>query len=219
MKCPHCLVQFHAQWLKFDLGDDIDGEWTLLYFKCPSCSRFVCGLKKEYKIYNEDGNYTGKTKTEFILVRPKVTARSSLPDSVPEKYSKDYSEACLVLSDSPKASATLSRRCLQNLLREVVKVKPSNLSNEIEEVIKSGKLPPHLSNSIDAVRNYGNFAAHPIKSEKAGEIIDVEPGEAEWLLEVLEGLFEFYFVQPAILKAKKDALNKKLKDAGKPEMK
>jgi hypothetical protein len=44
-------------------------------------------------------------------------------------------------------------------------------------------------------------------------------GEAEWLLDVLEGLFDFYFVQPALLKAKRDALNKKLKDAGKPAMK
>jgi hypothetical protein len=52
-----------------------------------------------------------------------------------------------------------------------------------------------------------------------GEIIDVEPGEAEWLLNVLEGLFDHYFVQPAILAAKKDALNKKLADAGKPPMK
>lgn len=69
------------------------------------------------------------------------------------------------------------------------------------------------------MRNIGNFAAHPIKSTNTGEIIDVEPGEAEWLLDVLEGLFDFYFVQPAILKAKRDKLNQKLVDAGKPPMK
>lgn len=44
-------------------------------------------------------------------------------------------------------------------------------------------------------------------------------GEAEWLLDVLEALFDFYFVQPATLRAKKDALNKKLKEAGKPPIK
>jgi uncharacterized protein Smg (DUF494 family) len=47
----------------------------------------------------------------------------------------------------------------------------------------------------------------------------VETGEAEWNLDVLESLFDFYFVQPANLKKKKDALNLKLKEAGKPPMK
>jgi hypothetical protein len=45
----------------------------------------------------------------------------------------------------------------------------------------------------------------------------VEAGEAEWTLEVLEALFDF--VQPAKLEAKKNALNKKSSDAGKPPMK
>jgi hypothetical protein len=48
---------------------------------------------------------------------------------------------------------------------------------------------------------------------------DVEPQEAEWLLNVLEQLFDFYFVQPARAKAKRDALNAKLKEAGEPAMK
>ena len=61
----------------------------------------------------------------------------------------------------------------------------------------------------------GNFAAHPIKSKHTGEVLPVEPGEAEWNLDVLESLFDFYYVQPATLKAKKDALSKKLKEAGK----
>jgi hypothetical protein len=47
----------------------------------------------------------------------------------------------------------------------------------------------------------------------------VEPGEAEWNLDVIESLFDFYFTQPALLKKKRDALNTKLKAAGKPEMK
>ena len=81
------------------------------------------------------------------------------------------------------------------------------------------QLPTHLAEDVDAIRHLGNFAAHPIKSTNTGEVVDVEPGEAEWLLGLLEGLFDFYFVQPAISKRKRDALNAKLKDAGKPPMK
>ncbi|GAI14701.1 unnamed protein product, partial [marine sediment metagenome] len=145
--------------------------------------------------------------------------RPPVPPEVPKEFVEDYTEACVVLMDSPKASAALSRRCLQYLLREIAKVNPGNLSNEIQEVIDSNKLPSHLTESIDAVRNIGNFAAHPIKSEKTGEIVPVEPGEAEWNLDVLESLFDFYFVQPAVIKRKREALNKKLINAGKKEMK
>ena len=96
-------------------------------------------------------------------------------------------------------------------------MKPGDLSSEITQVLQ--QLPSHLAQAVDAIRNIGNFAAHPNKSTSTGEIIDVEPGEAEWLLDVLEGLFDHYFVQPAVLAAKRDALNQKLKDAGKPPMK
>jgi hypothetical protein len=47
----------------------------------------------------------------------------------------------------------------------------------------------------------------------------VEPGEAEWNLDVLEALFDFYFVQPELLKKKRAALDAKLAEAGKPKMK
>jgi len=113
----------------------------------------------------------------------------------------------------------LSRRCLQHIIRDVAKCKAGSLADEIQAIIDSKTLPTHLVESLDAVRNIGNFAAHPIKSKSSGEVLNVEPGEAEWNLDVLESLFDFYFVQPANLKKKKDALNQKLKDAGKPPMK
>ena len=43
----------------------------------------------------------------------------------------------------------------------------------------------------------------------------MEPGEAEWLLGLLEGLFDFYFVQPVASAKRKQALNQKLQSAGK----
>jgi len=105
-------------------------------------------------------------ESKVFLIHPKGISRPPCPSEVPKKFAEDYIEACLVISDSPKASAALSRRCLQHILRETAKVKPSNLANEIQQVIDSGTLPSHLVEVIDAVRNIGNFAAHPLKSEK-----------------------------------------------------
>jgi hypothetical protein len=58
-----------------------------------------------------------------------------------------------------------------------------------------------------------------MKSQSTGEILPVEPHEAEWNLDVLEALFDFFYVQPAIIAKKKTQLNAKLQDAGKPPMK
>lgn len=155
-----------------------------------------------------------------FLVYPKSISRSPLPPEVDDKQVvSDYTEASLILADSPKASSALSRRCLQHILQEKALVKKSDLSSEIQEVLDSNILPSDIAENLDAVRNIGNFAAHPMKSTSSGEIVDVEPHEAEWNLEVLEQLIDFYFVRPAISQKKRDALNKKLADAGKPPLK
>ena len=154
------------------------------------------------------------------LLYPKTQlGRSPISPHVPPRIAEDYKEACLVASDSPKASAALSRRILQTILRETAKVKPGDLADEIQQLLDSGKLPSHLAESIDGVRHIGNFAAHPSKSKSTGEIVDVEPGEAEWLLDTLESLFDFYFVQPAKTAEKRAKLNEKLSELGKQPMK
>jgi hypothetical protein len=138
---------------------------------------------------------------------------------VTAEIAQDFTEASLVLGDSAKASAALARRCLQNVLREKAGVKPGDLSVEIQQVLDAKTLPPYLADAIDAVRHVGNFAAHPMKSTSTGVIADVEPGEAEWLLDTLEALFDFYFVQPLTLQERRQRLNDKLKDLGKPALK
>jgi len=100
-----------------------------------------------------------------------------------------------------------------------VKVKPANLDQEIQQVIENRLLPSYLSENLDAVRTVGNFSAHPIKIQSTGQIVQVEPGEAEWSLDILESLFDYLFVQPELIKSKKDGLNMKLADAGKPPLK
>ncbi len=224
MKCPHCLVEFHDQQTFWSVvvGADADQWWILSRRTCPGCNRFVLYLENGAApgpLTQAQQNVRMNPGARSILVWPKGVSRAPVPQEVPPAIVEDYKEACLVLADSPKASAALSRRCLQNLLRQAAGVKPADLSNEIQQVLDSGKLPPGVADNIDAVRNIGNFGAHPNKSKSTGEVVDVEPHEAEWNLDVLESLFDFYFVQPARAKARRDALNKKLQDAGKPPLK
>lgn len=219
MKCPHCLTDFHDNEEQMFVGEDSQGKWGIGVCRCSACRKLIMRLfcaKQYYAPPNPNGFVEEFTS---YLILPKIAGRPPVPPEVPKEYTEDYKESCLVLADSPKASAALSRRCLQHLLRGEAKVKHQDLFNEIQEVINRGTLPSHIGDSVDAVRNIGNFAAHPIKSHSTGEVVPVEPGEAEWNLDVLESLFDFYFVAPARTKARKDALNKKLADSGKPPVK
>jgi len=224
MKCPHCIVEVNPDFHEIYLDSDTQGYWSLFVMKCPNpnCKKLIIELalgNAPRSPFHGPGIIGIIGITNRITVNPLTSSRPPVPKEVDEEFASDYKEACLILTFSPKSSAALSRRCLQNILRAKAKVKKGNLSNEIQQVIDSKSLPTPLMESIDAIRNIGNFAAHPQKSISTGEIVDVEFGEAEWLLDVLESLFDYYFVQPAILKAKRDSLNKKLADLGKPQMK
>jgi len=218
MKCPHCLESFHDFYEVIPVGNDADGNWGVVSRKCPSCERVVLVL-----VNGKIGSIGGRSMLESVkgerLIYPRTPSRVPLPKEVPEEFAEVYREACVVLSDSPKASAALSRRCLQRLLREKAHVKQSNLTNEIQEVIDSGNLPSYIVEAIDAVRKIGNYTAHPIKSERPSEVVDAEPGESDWNLDVLEALFNYYFVQPATIKRKREILNLKLKETDKKGMK
>lgn len=217
MKCPHCLVSIHIDPEFTMIGQTHKGTKSLFvgFQRCPECNKHIVWLDEtdDFRVLPHRNSWNLK------MVYPRSASRSPLPPEVTGPIAEDYKEACLVLADSPKASAALSRRCLQTLLHEKAGVEHRDLGKDIQEVLDLGKLPPHLAESIDAIRTIGNFAAHPIKSTSSGEIVDVEPGEAEWMLDALEGLIDFYIVQPANTQRKRDELNKKLRDAGKPPLK
>jgi hypothetical protein len=205
MKCRHCSVAFHDTWtVGFSAYDKFD-SFTVSHTTCPTCGR----LNVAY----------GTKPGSRIFLYPRAISREPIDPCVPAEFADDYIQACNVLDISPKASAALSRRCLQHILRDCAKVTAPNLDQEIQQVIKGNMVPSYIADSLDAVRNIGNFATHPMKSTASGQILDVEPGEAEWNLDTVEQLFDFYFVGPAKKAAQKTALNEKLAEAGKPPLK
>ena len=90
---------------------------------------------------------------------PLAHGRSPTPPEVPEPYRSDYNEACLVLPLSAQASAALSRRVLQGLLRGPGKSPPAkNLATEIDHALPG--LPEYVAQHLHTLREIGNFAAH-----------------------------------------------------------
>ena len=170
--------------------------------QCPACEKIIVSLISGKDIPEPLSEFVMPFSRpgaiiQKVLIRPKGTTRPPVPTEVPPKFAEDYREACLVLSDSPKASAALSRRCLQLILREKAGVRGRTLYEEIEQAKKLGNLPSGLVELLDVPRRVGNVAAHPTEDSATGLIVDVEPGEAEWCLEVIEALYDHFFVTPA----------------------
>jgi hypothetical protein len=247
MKCPHCLVAFNAEGKNIYLNDDNDNWWFVAYAVCPECKRMIIYTQripkakppanfdpsrdindsnnsnfdvmiKKYIYPNKLAGCPSTVDIDSTLVHPKGSSRPPCPSEVPKEIAEDYNEACLVLPDSPKASAALSRRCLQTILQQAG-FNQRYLSDQIEKAMSLKQLPLYLIDQLDAVRNIGNFAAHPSKSQSTGEIVPVEPHEAEWNLDIIEALFEHYYVLPVQVKKKREALDEKLKDTGQKPMK
>lgn len=186
MKCPHCLVTFDESWGGWQLCSDAEATWRVSYAICSACGRATIDLLGESKKTGEQGEFR---------VWPKGAVRPVAPE-VPQPYAGNFREACTVLPDSSNASAAISRRCLQSLLVNEGGAKKGKLVKQIEEVVDSKQLRPQLADNLHYVRKVGNLGAHETKNDHTGEVVDATVEEAEWLVEVLEGLFEHYFVEP-----------------------
>lgn len=211
MKCPHCGLHIHEGWQPFNFGTFGSRLWQIQAMECPNCHKALIRLSGSSPVNPGvpiDGPYMCFPKNGL--------ARKAAPE-VPATLASDFNEAALVLPISPTASAALSRRCLQGTLREAGFTQ-KDLAPAIKAAIDSGKLPQGVAENLDAIRNIGNFAAHPLKDTNSGAILPVEDHEAEWTLDVLESLFDHYYVQPALAAARRADLNAKLGRAGKPNM-
>ncbi|MBU3187212.1 DUF4145 domain-containing protein [Clostridium estertheticum] len=114
----------------------------------------------------------------------------TFPNYVPKVILDDYIEACLIKDLTPKASATLSRRCLQGIIRDFWKIKKPRLVDEIEAI--KNKIDPLTWEAIDSVRKIGNSGAHMEKD--INQIVDVDSSESALLIELIETLIKDLYI-------------------------
>lgn len=192
-RCPFCgmmMSEDHSVRRVFSL--DFDGKFgtvhclplpylEVIIYRCPDA---LC--RKETVIaIGRDGYIDGKT----VLVYPESNA-IHFPDYVPKAIRQDYEEACLICNKSPKASATLARRCLQGMIRDFWGIKKNRLIDEIADL--QGKISAPQWAAINALRKIGNIGAHMEKD--VNTIIDVDPKEAERLIKLIELLIDKWYI-------------------------
>jgi hypothetical protein len=224
MDCSHCGKAFHDVWTGIDLlwikNAVPSNGWVAHMTICPACENPTIELAERQRALSGQNVHT--TLIRRFRVYPPNTYRRPTPNDVPADIKEDYEEACKVLPLSNKASAALSRRCLQAILQgqgytqRDLAIQIDALLNE-QNPVKA--IPSSLRATVDVIRNFGNFAAHRITDQTTLQVLAVEPGEAEWCLDILEEMFDHYYVKPAEAKARKAALDAKLVGAGKPRSK
>lgn len=165
---------------KTQKGTEWENRFIIYMRRCPSCenvSVFALGVNKLRGIR--------------IPLFPSSLAKQ-YPDFIPKAIREDYEEAYSILSLSPKASATLSRRCLQGMIRDFWKtnVKSGKLYDEINAI--KDKISPSQWKAIDSLRSLGNIGAHMEKD--VNEIIEIDDGEAEKLIKLIELLMEKWYI-------------------------
>ena len=214
MECRSCLTTFFDQdkWERITIPGpgSTASNWDLFTIVCPSCRNPTISLASTEGLPVRPGRHHAR------VIYPR-SARRKIEPAVPVDLRRDYHEACEVLPISAKASAALSRRVLQEMLREQG-YDQGKLIGQIKAVLAEQDpekiLSPTNRHVVDAIRNFGNFAAHVKRDVTSSEMIDVEPWEAEWCLEIIEGLFDEYYVKPDASEKKLQELNDKLAQAG-----
>jgi len=202
-ECPYChhhttITQpnRYSSWKKINISPS--KKWENIWFNivCITCPNKECnelylvGSLTEANSVGFNNWERGDVIKERNLL-PESEAKV-LPDYIPEAIKNDYYEACRIRNLSPKASATLARRCLQWMIRNYWKITKWRLIDEIialEEFVE-----PEVWDAIDSVRKIWNIGAHMEKD--IDYIIDVDENEAQAHLKgVLEWLKPSLFVR------------------------
>lgn len=198
--CPHCET---AAVIRDDdkktSALDLETKASLLHFmtigiSCPNpeCGRAVITVEQR-RYFSVGGKRTLLSADFKIPVIPQSTKQRArtYPDYIPTAVLSDYLEACAIADLSPKASATLARRCLQGMIRDFWSVTgKTNLHQEILAI--ENLVDPVVWEAILSVKNIGNIGAHMEKDINL--IIDVSPEEADLLIEMIEMLLDDWYV-------------------------
>lgn len=126
---------------------------------------------------------------EYVSIYPRAVFEI-FPDYVPEAIRSDYEEACTILELSPKAAATLARRCLQGMIHDFWGIHGKNLNAEI--TMLKDHVPASQWKAIDAVRSVGNIGAH--MEHDVNLIVDIDSSEAQKLIMLIEHLIEKWYI-------------------------
>lgn len=164
----------------FASEENLSDKITIQTMNCPNCHKVSIDIVG-----------VGSQFPNRIMHFNPISLSKAYPDYIPQTIRSDYEEAHAILNLSPKASATLSRRCLQGMIRDFWEISKARLVDEIDAL--KDLVDPSTKKVLDALRKLGNIGAHPEKDVNL--IVDIEPNEARKLLKFIELLMQKWYIE------------------------
>ncbi len=238
MDCPFCRHAIAATWQQLVINTDhlgrpispfqgqlntavlrgqVRNTVTVIihWLQCQNCQEIVVQISRT------ESKQSPPIETWIAL--PKRPNLPPVHQLVIDPFRKDYLEAWTILEDSPRMSAVLSRRLLADLLEKYASLKQFSLAQRIDGFIADTRHPLWIRQNLHYLREVGDFGAHTQQDKTTTAIatqppadpviINVDKPEAEWTLNIIEDLFEYFVVAPQKDKEMREAIDKKLSDA------
>jgi hypothetical protein len=185
INCPYCkLTSTTSAPFSIDVPHSAD-RYTIV--ECDNCKSISFG------------GVNGGTPTRIRVLYP--ISREEEPEEYPDMVKDNYKEAVRSLGvGSYKASVLMTRSALQAAMRDK-QAKGNTLFQEIEDLAARHVIPDSLKDWAHELRDGGNLAAHP-EPQKIVEQID-----AEGLLALAESIFQYLYVVPAQVAARRQRLS------------
>jgi hypothetical protein len=229
MKCPRCGENTPDYWQLFQIVDKKpDGgtstgnsihddrkrtpDGAVSYkFDWMICAADECGqvVVRSRRMYRVPPDQSAEEVTIIVPRRRHRTVEKIVQDTEPG-MTRDYREAVSVLFDSPRLSALLSRRIVADLLAKYAKLTDYTLYDRIKKFRADPQYPSGLGDNLDSLREIGNWTAHTkTNKDDQAEVIEASAEEAEWSLDILDRLFNYFIVGPAKDAAMRHSINAK----------
>jgi Domain of unknown function (DUF4145) len=190
----------------------------LRWMQCPNeeCREILVVVNRAVGLMGEAPDDASLGDTWLAL--PKKLPPRGIDPLVCDPFRRDYLEASAILPDSPRMSAVLSRRILEELLAKYANLSGYKLSKQTEKFVNDASQPSRLRENVEYLREIADFGAHTQKDE-TGTLVEVTREEAEWTLEVIDGFFEHFIIGPEQDKIRRAKFDEKIEKAGRKPIK
>ena len=210
MKCPSCTENTPNSWQPWfveSAGGRTHGlrveppRWvasivSLDYMYCANddCKELVIRVH-ENSLAPQHAVESPEMLTRTWNARPRASTRP-IDRAVPEPFRTDYLEAAGILEQTPRMSAVLSRKIVFDLLEQYASIAEYTLKKSLDKFVPDTTHPARIRENLQHLREIGDFGAHTQK-DGVGQVIEVSRVDAEWTLDLIDGLFDYFIIEPS----------------------
>jgi hypothetical protein len=191
-----------------------------VHFDWMHCANQECGqlVVRGHDTRTEFTSGLPLQATDTWTAHPKHHGVRPVSPLVPKDMARDFAEAVSILDLSHRMSAVLARRVLADLLEKYAGLDQFSLTTRIEKFTADTSRPRELRENLHHLREIADFSAHTQTDDQL-EPLEIDRAEADWTLDMVERLFDYFIVGPDIDRKLREGMDAKVEAAGRKAIK